>query len=839
MATNFLRKKTWQLWHSYILLAAAYLLATSTTFAAPIADIANTKHNLSMNGTGTVKATSESQICAFCHTPHGAKDIPKAPLWNRTLSGATYTEYNSTSIDATDLGQPSGNSKLCLSCHDGSLAIGTVGVLNGQMGVTIDMNGTDADGSMPPGDGSQTGFTRDLGTDLSNDHPISFTYDTTLANTDGELRNPAISSHIANRTPGFKPDTPLEDNQVQCVSCHDPHVRDDGGKDIKFLRLNRFQEAAPAGSSFNPATDIICLSCHNKTGWIDSAHADPTVGDELYDSTAAAQRDFPANLPVWQAGCLNCHDTHTVQGSRRLLREGTDSLVHPKSGGNPAIEETCYQCHAPLGESILTDVTQVPDIKTDFALPRHMPITSSEQPTGTEVHSIGTGSDAIEGPQRGKDFIESQALLGKSSAGGSLTNRHVECTDCHNPHRVMKNQVFNGNGDSTEGTHVHDSSVQHTNIASGVLRGTWGVEPVYGSASFLSQPTDYTVKRGDGGMNASDAVTSSYVTREYQICLKCHSDYGYDDDGIVPSTIRPALGDSGGNTPSGTNGMTRYTNQAMEFQAPPGHEGEGQTLGWEAGACGSNSGLNSNNHRGWHPVMKPTGRTAAIRGNMNPNNFLPPWNTNIGTQTMYCSDCHGSNTAGGTAEPTGGQDGNPWGPHGSTNDFILKGNWTNGTGTGEQATGLCFKCHDYDAYANPSPSGVPNRSGFSGPFGVPCGGVDMDYCNTNMHIAHAMRIGQLKCNWCHTMVPHGYTNKALLHNVNDVGPEAGLTPCTTFVFGPAWGGPPFVRARPPKNFPPYYYNAMLAVTSFATSGTWTPANCRGPLYMTEACASPP
>ena len=103
----------------------------------------------------------------------------------------------------------------------------------------------------------------------------------------------------------------------------------------------------------------------------------------------------------------------------------------------------------------------------------------------------------------------------------------------------------------------------------------------------------------------------------------------------------------------------------------------------------------------------------------------------------------------------------------------------------------------------------------------------------------AKRGKKLKCNWRHTMVPHGYTNKALLHNVNDVGSEAGLTPCTTFVFEPAWGGPPFVRARPPKNFPPYYYNAMLAVTNFATSGSWTLGNCRGPGYMTEACANPP
>ena len=63
-------------------------------------DVANTPHNLSVDGPGTVTATSETQICIFCHTPHGATNSPGAPLWNRALSGATYTTYSSSSLDA-------------------------------------------------------------------------------------------------------------------------------------------------------------------------------------------------------------------------------------------------------------------------------------------------------------------------------------------------------------------------------------------------------------------------------------------------------------------------------------------------------------------------------------------------------------------------------------------------------------------------------------------------------------------------------------------------------------------------------------------------------------------
>jgi hypothetical protein len=71
-----------------------------------------------------------------------------------------------------------------------------------------------------------------------------------------------------------------------------------------------------------------------------------------------------------------------VQGARRLLREGTDSTAIPKAGGKSAIEETCYQCHATLAQSALSNVAQVPNIKDDFSLARHMPIKTADQQTG-------------------------------------------------------------------------------------------------------------------------------------------------------------------------------------------------------------------------------------------------------------------------------------------------------------------------------------------------------------------------------------------------------------------------------------------------------------------------
>lgn len=825
---------------------ASFFLAESSLADLPagrVSDVRNTKHNLSaLSSTATrnVKANTESEICVFCHTPHAA-NLQQGPLWNRNLSGAAYDTYNSGSLDATAegiaLNPPNGISKLCLSCHDGTIAIGAVRVLDGAWvsgSTSISMGGVEANGTMPSGPiGETSGFTRRIGTNLTNDHPISFTYDTNLANKDGELRDPASEAHIGNRSPGNSPHVPLDNSQVQCNSCHDPHIRDEADPtlSIKFLRLNRFQKVSPTNTTFSETNDIICLACHDKAGWVGSAHATSTVANEAYTTTAANLRDFPTGTQVWESACLACHDTHTVEGSRRLLREGTDGSVvnGAKQGGSAAIEETCYACHSNDGGTLTSqgDGTQVPNIKSDFSLPRHMPISNLEQAAGVEKHDIGTVQlDTQETAQRGKDFIESRGRLGKSSFGGSLMNRHAECTDCHNPHRVVRRRLFNqnnlGNLDSA-GTHAHDISditaetpySTHNNIASGVLRGAWGVEPSYNNNDFNANPESvitFTIKRGDPSSSGggTTGLNEPYVTREYQICLKCHSNYGYDTP--------PNLGVS---TPSGTNNMSQYTNQAMEYNSPIGHQGEGQSgqIGKDVGTDGgADPTYNNNNHRAWHPVIRETGRTAFER-QADASNWLPPFNAALGNQTMYCTDCHGSDTPNGTVDPdgAGNENGAVWGPHGSTNDFILKGQWSGErtTGTGEgQPDDLCFKCHDYAEYGSTTGTGSSGYSGNTGMCGMGCmGGMGN---SNNYHRFHISRVTNFRCNLCHVAVPHGWKNKNFLVNLNDVGPEGG--------FGSTGNQ---VRNRVTTGYVngPYYNRAALKVVGFAVSGNWSPANC--------------
>ncbi len=828
---------------------AGVMLWSAAATAARVSDIRNTRHNFSATvtpnilgggDTRNVRANSESEICVFCHTPHGA-DLAEGPLWNKTLPDpGTYTRYTSSSIDS-NIGQVNGVSKLCLSCHDGTIAIGSVRNVRTERR-TISMNIAGGGSTMPAGAGARTGYTRNLGQDLRNDHPISLTYDASFVNSDGEMRNPGdYPIKVRGQTPRpgiqdihLQPVTPgSSTGQVQCISCHDPHIRDTTNDNIKFLRFNRLQTANPNGSNnFQAGGDIICLACHTKAGWETSAHAQRNVANETYTNAAADAREFPRGTQVWQTACLACHDTHTVQGSRRLLRAGTvggtnNLLGYQVKRGNTvgnntaafsAIEETCYACHSPSGGGTINNgAGEVPDIWTDFQMARHMPITTNDQRANTEVHDIGdtSGLSGTSFDGVGKDFIEGPNNMGRNN----VNDRHAECTDCHNPHRVVKRRSFNqtnsGGGMDQEGTHNH--SQPHTNIASGVLRGIWGVEPQYSDNNFHNDPSGFTIKRGEP-TGTSTNVGSSWLTREYQVCLKCHSNFAFPNGYNGP----PQLGGSG-LTPSGTNAMTRYTNVAREYNSPDSHAGEPRSVGANGGAGGAWA---NNNHRAWHPVMRSTGRSAGAR-NANANNWIAPFRA-VGSQTMYCTDCHGSDTANGSTTPNGGTNGSPWGPHGSDNNFILKGPWSNATGVGRQGD-LCFKCHEYNQYAGSGTqdSGFAAQGGCMGMCmgggggggmgggGGGGGGGGMGGMN-NLHTFHVGVVSNFRCNLCHVAVPHGWKNKNFLVNLNDVGREGGFS-----------GGGNERRNGTTSGYfnGPYYNRAALKVVGFAASGNWVPGNC--------------
>ena len=136
------------------LIIAALLL---TTAAAQTLSVTESVHNLSPQGpAGRNVVAAEGYACLFCHAPHRATRAP-TPLWNQRLSSATYDMYTSTTYHQNNLQpQVAGSSKLCLSCHDGTVAIGQT-VSQGLIATSGTMSAKS-----------------NLGTDLRTSHPFSF-----------------------------------------------------------------------------------------------------------------------------------------------------------------------------------------------------------------------------------------------------------------------------------------------------------------------------------------------------------------------------------------------------------------------------------------------------------------------------------------------------------------------------------------------------------------------------------------------------------------------------------------------------------------------------------------
>lgn len=225
--------------------------------SASYAGIAATKHNLSISGTGSIRAVSEKRICVFCHTPHnaiGKVDGISVPLWNHTLSSASYQLFSSPTLlsPTSPAIQPDGNSRLCLSCHDGTIAIGSV-VNTSSSQSSFAMQGTDGSGRMPVGPAN-------YGTDLSGGHPISVELNNALINDKAaQCDNNLVSFKICSPPAGSPVLLQKTNNRyggdvsgvgVQCGTCHDAHEDRDPGRTV-FLRI---------GEKYN--SEQLCNACH-------------------------------------------------------------------------------------------------------------------------------------------------------------------------------------------------------------------------------------------------------------------------------------------------------------------------------------------------------------------------------------------------------------------------------------------------------------------------------------------------------------------------------------------------------------------------------------------------
>jgi predicted CXXCH cytochrome family protein len=278
-------------------LAGLSFLALPTLAASaqvPTGDVIGV-HNLGPGSRSPVTG-ARPDACSYCHAPHSGLNVG---LWNQQLSTRNYTMYTSNSEKNTGRQPTLGYStNQCLSCHDGTVAVGTT-VVYGSVTTTGSMNSADVfNGTM------QSSHPFSLATPLKDNVHLA----ASLAG-NGTTADPTHAVRLSHGT-------------VECISCHDPHVQARDAISQNFLVKDS-------------SNGQLCLACHDPSrqmsgqvnplmDWAISAHAVSTA-------KVASAANLSSYATVGAAACISCHAPHNAAGPSRILR-----------GQN---EQDCIACH--------------------------------------------------------------------------------------------------------------------------------------------------------------------------------------------------------------------------------------------------------------------------------------------------------------------------------------------------------------------------------------------------------------------------------------------------------------------------------------------------------------
>lgn len=317
------------------LLAGVLILSFGTPCPAQITGDALGMHNLGPGSTSPIVG-SRPDSCSYCHAPHSGLN---SGLWNQKLTRQTYTTYTSGTEKNTGTTPTLGSdSNQCLSCHDGSVAVGTT-VAYGQVTTR---------GSM---------YTADVfGSNMQPSHPFSLALP--IKDNVHLVSSLASNGKTGDATGAIN----LINGNIECTTCHNPHVQ------AKDLISQNFLVKDSSGGQ-------MCLACHDPArqmgnqvnplaDWPTSAHALSTAKISLQASLGS----YPT---VAGAACISCHMPHNGAGAARLLR-GSD-------------QQDCISCH---NGANVSPMPAYENVFAEYAAPK----IGHPVPSGSNLHDPAEGT---------------------------------------------------------------------------------------------------------------------------------------------------------------------------------------------------------------------------------------------------------------------------------------------------------------------------------------------------------------------------------------------------------------------------------------------------------------
>ena len=391
-------------------LIALMILAQIAAMAQANSDVLG-MHNLSP-GSGAAVTSQGSLGCTFCHAPHsGLGGV--TPLWNQKLSQQTYTPYNSSTYHEQGNTQPTlgVTSSLCLSCHDGTVAVGQSAAY-GTLPVTGQLKSADS-----------------FGTTLTGSHPFSLA--TPLKDAPSLQASLVAQGKTADPTGAVK----LVNGSVECTSCHDPHVQN----------IDRIAQNFLVRDSSNAQ---MCLACHDPTrvvqgqvnplsGWANNIHATATNG-------VSPDAHVGSYLTVGVNACSSCHMSHQAVSPARLLRPAS-----PPSTATDVSTQDCMTCHnggtyvTPAAPNVMAEISGAAKVGhslpsgNNFHDPSEAPVLNNNRhATCVDCHNAHASNQAstfatpplIRPPQNGATGVSSTDGV---TALTPAINQYETCLRCH------------------------------------------------------------------------------------------------------------------------------------------------------------------------------------------------------------------------------------------------------------------------------------------------------------------------------------------------------------------------------------------------------------------------